>query len=61
MSVDRKTTIDGDQITDGTVGFDELNTEEVGENRRNWMLLTFKSDENGQMKWAYSFGNKILR
>lgn len=61
MADDRFTGIFGDQIKDYSLGADELNTEEQGETRRKWMILIYKDGENGQMKWGFSFGNKILK
>jgi hypothetical protein len=61
MADDRRTTIYGDQIKDYSLGADELNTQEIAGNRRKWMTLTYKDNSNGQMRWAFLFGNKILK
>lgn len=61
MADDRATGIFGDQIKDYSLGSDELNTEQQGEIRRKWMTLIFKPHGEGQMKWGFSFGNRILK
>lgn len=57
---DRRTTIDGDQITDNTITPDEFDTVNQVTDPNNWQLLMWDK-VNQKMKWFYSFGNRILR
>jgi len=54
---DRRTTIDGDQITDNTVTPSEFKT---SNNPARWKALLF-DELNDIMKWSYIFGNRILK
>ena len=57
---DRRTTIDGEEIEDYSVGSENLDTDKIGSNRRKWMVLTYKTDENGQMMWVFPIEGKIF-
>lgn len=60
MAGDRSTTMDGDQITDGTIRSDEL---DISNNvsRKKFQQLMIEDIVTGQFKWMFPFGNKLLR
>jgi len=57
---DRRTGIDGDQITDHTIEPSELKTEGDIDDPQNWQILMWNKSQQ-MMKWFYSFGNRIFR
>lgn len=57
---DRRTTIDGDQITDHTLEPSEFKTVNNVENPERWQILMWDKS-NQLMKWFYLFGNRIMR
>jgi len=57
---DRRTTISGEEIEDYSIGSENLDTDKIGSNRRKWMVLTYKTDDNGQMMWVFPIEGKIF-
>jgi len=60
MSEDRRTGIDGDQITDHTIEPRELKTVGDINDPQSWQILMWDK-VNQTMKWFYTFGNRIMR
>lgn len=57
---DRRTGIDGDQITDHTIEPSEFKTENDVKDPQNWQILMWNKALQ-KMKWFYTFGNRIFR
>ena len=57
---DRRTTSSGEEIEDYSIGSENLDTDKIGSNRRKWMVLTYKTDVNGQMMWVFPIEGKIF-
>lgn len=57
---DRRTGIDGDQITDHTIEPSELKTVDDIKTPKRWQILLYDTVA-GKMKWFYQFGNRIFR
>jgi len=57
---DRRTTIDGDQITDHSIKPRELDTVNEIKDPQRWQLLMWDKVSQ-KMKWFYIFGNRILK
>ena len=60
MAGDRRTSIDGDQITDYSIDADNFQTEETGTQRKKWMSLIFTNDPDGIMRWMFPIEGKIF-
>lgn len=57
---DRRTGIDGDQITDHSIEPREFSTVDSVKDPQRWQILMW--DKLSQkMKWFYTFGNRIMR
>jgi hypothetical protein len=57
---DRRTTIDGDQITDHTISPEEFKTVDDIKTPKRWQVLLYDAIA-GKMKWFYTFGNKVMK
>ena len=57
---DRRTTIDGEQITDHTVTPEEFDSVGSVVDPSRWQLLGWDKVSQ-KMKWIYTFGNRIFK
>lgn len=57
---DRRTGIDGDQISDHSIEPSEFNTVDSIKDPQRWQILMWDK-LNQKMKWFYTFGNRIMR
>ena len=57
---DRRTGIDGDQISDHTITPSEIKTVNDVADPNRWQVLAWDKTLQ-KMKWIYNFGNQILK